>query len=347
MKKIFTFGEIMLRISPVYKEEKIIQTNIFRIEPGGSEANVAIALANLGNTVAYITKLPENELGAIVLRYLRKHNIDTSFISMDTKRLGLYWTEQGIGPRASKVLYDREYSSFFSMQKKDFQWSDMKKDMIWFHTSGISPAVSENVYSVLQNVLPQIEKNIPISIDLNYRNTLWRWTKNKTHMNRIMSNLCSNATLLCANETDIQNSLGIPSEKNIKNKIEFYRDLSNQVFQKMPRLQYLAISIREALSASENIWTGVLFYKTHNDIRYVKGIEYRLSNIVDRIGAGDSFCAGIIHGLLHTSYSPQDTIDVAVTLSGLKHTIRGDVAQFSIEEIEHTRKTQGTGNIIR
>jgi 2-dehydro-3-deoxygluconokinase len=348
MKKIVTFGEIMLRISPQDNGKRLIQTNNFRIEPGGSESNVAIALANLGNDVAFLTRLPDNVLKEIILRYLRQYNIDTSYISIGGSRLGIYWTEHGIGPRASKVIYDREKSSFATLEYNDFNWDEIGKDLHWFHTSGISPAVSETVYSVLKKVMADFKDDINISIDLNYRDTLWNWLKKDRYaINEKMFDLCSTSTLITGNETDFQNALGITSKKNSEDKIGFYHDIAEKTFDKMPKLKYLAVSIRDSISASENIWTGILFYKKNNEIRYSKGVEYRLNNIVDRVGAGDSFTGGIIHGIINNQKDPQKIIDFAVTISGLKHTIKGDASQFSINDVQHALDTKGSGRILR
>lgn len=350
MKRIFTFGEIMLRISPWNRAERVLQTNNFRVEPAGSESNVAVALAMLGEKVSFITKLPDNELKEIIYQYLSQYRVDSSYVSTGGKRLGLLWTEIGIGPRTSYVTYDRDFSAFSDICFEDFEWNKIKDNAAWFHTSAISPAVSKSAHDVLSHVLELMEKEgTKISIDLNYRSKLWKWlngNKNKK-INEIMNNLCSRAFLITGNETDFQNSLGFTTPEEPKDVIEIYKGIAEKCFTKMPKLRYITISLRESFSASENRWSGILFLRKNHKINYYKGREYQLNNIVDRVGAGDSFCAGIIHGILNYPKNPQYIIDFAITLSALKHSVRGDASQFSVEDVKHTLKTKGSGRIIR
>lgn len=342
MNKIVTFGEIMLRISPSSMGERTIQADTFRIEPGGSESNVAIALSNLGEDAAFMTILPDNELSEIIYRYLRTFNVDTSYIKTGKGRLGVYYTEIGVGPRPSQVIYDRENSAFAKAETCDFDLNRINEECSWFHTSGISPAVSKNAYETLEQIIKNLGKNIRISIDLNFRKKLWDWVPapRDKDISRIMSNLCSNAYLLTANETDFQDVFGFEGEGETAQK---YAKIAIKAFEKMPNLQYIAISLRESLSASENNWNGILFLRNGD---YFISPTFRINNIVDRVGAGDSFAAGVIHGIINI-IEPQRIINFAVALSALKHTVRGDASQFNKNDVEHVLKSGQDGRIIR
>lgn len=342
MTKIITFGEIMLRITPFVMGERTIQADTFRIEPGGSESNVAVALANLGENVAFLTKLPDNELSEIIYRYLRKYNVDTSYIKTGKGRLGVYYTEHGVGPRPSLVVYDRENSTFAESEPADFDLNKINKEFSWFHTSGISPAVSKNAHDTLEKIIKNLGRNIQISIDLNYRKKLWEWVHEPRteSIKNIMLALCRKAYLLTANETDFQDVFEFDGNGETSQK---YGEIARKAFEKMPELQYVAISLRESISASENNWSGMLFLRNGDQF---KGPVLKMNNIVDRVGAGDSFTAGVIHGIINNT-NPQHIIDFAVALSALKHTVRGDASQFKKNEVEYILKSGRDGRIIR
>jgi 2-dehydro-3-deoxygluconokinase len=342
MAKILTFGEVMLRISPLFTGEKVVQADTFRIEPGGSESNVAIALSNLGERVAFLTKLPDNELSEIIYRYLRKYNVDTSYILTGRGRLGVYYTEHGVGPRPSIVVYDRESSAFSLADFKDFDMNRINKDFSWFHTSGISPAVSKNASETLGKIVSKLKNNLRISIDLNYRKKLWGWVDapRAESVRKTMLNLCSKAYLLTANETDFQDVFGFNAKGDPYKK---YAMIARMAFDKMPKLQFVGISLRESISANENVWSGMLFSRKGEGF---KSQVFKINNIVDRVGAGDSFTAGIIHGIINKA-DPQYTVDFAVALSALKHTIRGDASQFKKSDVEHLLKIGPGGRILR
>ena len=345
---VTTFGEIMLRISPSIKGERVSQALNYSIEPGGSEANVAIALANLGGTSKFVTKLPNNELSRRIISFLNQFSVDTNDVSMGGERLGIYWIESGIGPRHSFVIYDRERSSFSEIQFSDIDWISVLRETKWFHTSGITPAVSKLACDTLGKVLNIINErfHVPISVDLNYRAKLWNWIKReKNEIQSIMRNICSNSTLICGNETDFQNSLGFTSKE--KGKSEYYTEIAKQCFDEFPSLKYAAISQRESLSASNNQWSGFLFVRDDKNFIY-KGDGFNIDNIVDRVGTGDSFTAGIIFGLQNLGdFNYQGIIDFAVSLSALKHTILGDASRFSLHDVKHAMQTKGSGRITR
>ncbi len=344
MKKITTFGEIMLRISPQEKGERLNQSVNFRIEPGGSEANVAVALSNLGLSTEFVTKLPDNPLSEKTIQFLQQFNVDTSNIIKLGTRLGIYWTENGIGPRNSFVIYDRNNSSFSEINSQDFNWREIFRSSSWFHFSGISPSISKNVYDELINALSEI--TVPYSVDLNFRSKLWEWAdKEPSRINNIMTKLCKNAILIGGNESDFQNIFQINLNKKLNTSL--FEEIAEECFVMFPKLKYLSISNRKAISASSNIWSGHLFVKESKISNYI-GIRYNLESIEDRVGTGDSFIAGIIFGLINKEqYTYQETVDFACTLAALNHSTIGDVSRFSEKEVLSVLKNKGTGRIIR
>jgi 2-dehydro-3-deoxygluconokinase len=344
-KKILTFGEVMLRINPSVPGERLAQASGFTIEPGGSESNVAICLSLLGNDCEFITKLPANALSEKVIRALNSYSVGTSFIAHGGSRVGTYWTEVGTGPRASQVLYDRAGSSFSEIAYADFNWRPILVNAGWFHTSGISAAVSERARKTLTEVLEHLGSDISISIDLNYRSTLWHWARGKKlSIPALMWKLCSRAHLIVGNETDFQDALGIEFDNAAPQ--EYYEQAATYCFKRLPQLNFLAISLRDSVSASENNWSGLLFVREKKKIVRYKGPDIRITDIVDRIGTGDSFAAGIIHGLINGKNNYQKTVDFTVALSALNHTVRGDASQCTVDDVEHLLKNQ-SGRIIR
>jgi len=341
----------MLRISPWEKSDRLFQTSKFRIEPAGSESNVAVNLANLGLKSVFLSSIPKNELGLTITRYLSKYGVNTSFLrKKENGRLGIFWNENGVDIRASYVIYDRENSAFSITKMEEYEWEDIRKECAWFHTSGISPALTRGIYEILKSALEDFAQNeIPISIDLNYRGKLWNWIsgEKESQIPKLMEELCSKAYLICGNEEDFQLSLGIKASSNSEDIIECYSSIASQVFNKMPNVRYIAVSLRRSISASVNDWSGLLFTTKEKELKLYKGKNYHLSNIVDRVGAGDSFCAGIIYGLMKKKEDPQFIVNFAVTYSALKHTIRGDVSEFSVKDIEKTMQMLGSGRIIR
>lgn len=341
MKRVTTFGEIMLRLSPVEKGERLTQATYFRTEPGGSESNVAIALSNLGLETKFVSRLPDNVLTDKILQNLKQFSVDTSGIKKGGDKVGIYWTENGVGPRNSFVIYDRDNTSFSQMSTDDFDWKEIFKDTSWFHFSGISPAISKNVKTVLLEAIQKAD--IPYSVDLNYRENLWKWVnKDAKLISEYMRLLCERAVLIAGNESDFQNVLGIYPDSESD-----YTDIAAKCFEQLPNLRYISISNREALSASTNIWNGFLFVKDKGINKFV-GLKYNLESIMDRVGTGDSFVAGIIYGLLNEEkYKYQEIIDFATTLAALNHTTIGDASIFSADEVLKVIANNGTGRIIR
>lgn len=344
MKTVATFGEVMLRLSPYSKGERITQANIFKIEPGGSESNVSIALCNLGIPSKFVTKLPKNPLTEKVIQFLSQFNVDTSSIIKQGDKLGIYWTENGIGPRNSYVIYDRTFTSFSEVEINDFNWKEILKDSKWFHFSGISPAISKKVYNVLNDAVLKIK--VPYSVDINYRSKLWEWLdKDPVLIKKSMEQLCEHATLIAGNESDFQKVFSINPESKSDEKL--FEEIAEECFSKFSKLNFIAISNREAISASVNNWNGFLFIKGDKQFKY-SGIKYNLESIEDRVGTGDSFVAGIIYGLInYGKYSYQEIVDFASTLAALNHTTIGDTSRFSSDEVWEVVKNKGTGRIIR
>ncbi|MCB2219431.1 MAG: sugar kinase [Bacteroidetes bacterium] len=341
---ITTFGEIMLRITPQDAGERILQSDSFRIEPGGSESNVAIALANLGMETQFITSLPDNTLSDKTIRYLKEHNV-LPCISKIGSRLGVYWTETGIGPRNSFVIYDRDNSAFSQAQYHYFNWNEILRKTEWFHFSGISPAVSESVASLLQRVVN--ECNCHYSVDLNYRKRLWNWTgRDPEHNNKVMTGLCKKAKLISGNESDFSDIFGIDSTK--KNLDDKYFEIAEKALDKFPFTKFISISNRQSISATRNDWNGFLFVNGNGEIQIFKSHAYQLDNVIDRVGTGDSFVAGIIYGLLNFGIEKsQKTIDFATTLAALNHTTKGDASTFSEKDVFDVMKAKGSGRIVR
>lgn len=341
---ITTFGEIMLRISPSISSERVIQAKNFRIEPGGSESNVAIALSGLGQQSQFVTRLPKNELSKSVVQYLRKHEVSTQNILFGGNRIGLYWTENGTGPRKSFVIYDRENTSFSESTYEDYNWNEILKQSKWLHFSGISPAVSRSVSMLLKKITNDC--SCPYSIDLNYRAKLWDWTEKKPkEICEVMTSLCGNATLIAGNESDFINIFSVDSQN--KNEDIRFKEIAEKIFSKFSQAKYIAISNRKSISATLNDWNGYLFVRDDNITMY-KGLNYHLDHIQDRVGTGDSFVAGIIYGLNNfNSGEYHKTIDFAVSLSALNHTTRGDASYFSKKDVFEVIKTKGSGRIVR
>jgi 2-dehydro-3-deoxygluconokinase len=341
---ITTFGEIMLRINPSLSGERIIQANNFRITPGGSESNVAIALASLGMQSAFVTRLPENELAQMIIQQLKMLSVDTSQILIKGDRVGMYWTETGTGPRNSFVIYDREHSAFSLSVFDDYDFSNLLSSSSWFHFSGISPAVSELVAILLKRAVQTC--SCPYSVDLNFREKLWNWLgKDKANINEVMSGLCERATLIAGNESDFQQIFGINSTAKDINRC--YTEIAEKCFKLFPTAKYISISNRASLSATINNWSGFLFVRDDKQFAF-KGADYSIDHIQDRVGTGDSFVAGVIFGLNNLfRFSFQETIDFAVALSALNHTTLGDASYFNENDVLKVIKSKGSGRIIR
>ena len=340
---IAAVGEIMLRLSPRDPGSRVINSDTFLVEPGGSESNVAVALSLLGNRCRFITKLPNHVLSDKITRYLRGYGVDTSHICFGGKRLGMYWTEIGSGPRPHSVHYDRENSSFSEIDLPDVDFEASLHGVSWIHTSGITPAVSKAACDFILHALGHVYESMHISIDLNFRSKLWLWAKkSKQTIHDTLWAMCAKAVLICGNETDFTDCLGFPPAAGA----DGYRKAAEGCFERLPNLKYVAVSLRDSISASHNKWSGLLFVKNDRAVQAFEGTTYDLHPVIDRVGVGDSFVAGIIHGIHHYPDDPKKILDFAVALSALNHTVRGDASQFSVQEVENVMSNP-SGKIIR
>ncbi|MBQ3025682.1 MAG: sugar kinase [Spirochaetaceae bacterium] len=330
MKKIVCFGEIMMRLNPLNKE-RFIQADNFAISYSGAEANVCASLANYfedSSQIYFVSKVPANELGKSSIKTLRSQNINTEYVVQGGQRLGLYFLEEGASQRPSKVIYDRKNSSFAESSVTDYNWDIIFEDCTWFHFSGITPALSDNLAEICKIACKKAkEKNIKISCDLNYRKKLWTTEK----ANSVMSELFEFVDVCIANEEDVQNVFGLQGS---------YEELAQKIIQKFS-CKLVAFTLRESFSADKNIWSSLLFSKTES----FKSEKYEIQ-IVDRVGAGDSFSGALIYALLN-DYSNQNSLEFATAASCLKHSIHGDFNQVTVDEVLSLMKGNSNGRIQR
>ncbi|MFX1498573.1 MAG: PfkB family carbohydrate kinase [Promethearchaeota archaeon] len=328
--RVITFGEILLRLSPPYFR-RFIQTSSFDAIYGGSEANVAVSLANFGIPIEYVTRVPKNEIGDACLHYLRQFDVHTDKIIRGGSRLGIYFLETGASVRSSKVIYDRDNSAFATSRPKMFDWDLLFENSNWFHWSGITPAISQNLAEICLRALKVAKtKKIIVSCDLNYRNKLWNYGKTPLDA---MPELVKYCDILICNEEDADKMLGIkaPNTDITSGKInaENYLDVVRKITTRFPNLSYVAITLRGSISASHNTWAGILYDKKE---MYVSP-HYDISHIIDRVGGGDSFVAGLIYGFLKFENDLQKILNFAVAASCLKHTIFGDFNLVTVDEV--------------
>jgi len=342
MSKIVTFGEIMLRLTPPGREV-ILQTPQFIATPGGAEANVAISLANYGEKASYVTALPENLIADAIVGELKRFNVNTENIIRCGDRVGTYYTQTGSVMRPSKVIYDRAHSSIAEVKPGDFDWDSILEDTKWFHVTGITPAIASGTAEVTLEALRKCrEKNITVSCDLNYRKKLWKWGKPPVE---VMSEVAEYVDVMIANEEDCQKCLGIELDVDVTSgslDSSKYRTLASKVMAMFPQVSYLAVSLRESVSADHNNWSGVLATRD----AFYESRKYSITNIVDRIGGGDSFGSGLIYGLNHLD-GGQAAIDFAIAASAIKHTIYGDFNRVSKEDVLNLMGGDASGRVQR
>jgi 2-dehydro-3-deoxygluconokinase len=342
--QIITFGEIMLRLSPP-NFKRFIQTNSFDIIYGGGEANVAVSLANYGIPVHYVTKLPNNEIGEACIRFLRQFNVNTSKIVRGGKRIGIYFLEIGSSVRPSKVIYDRAHSAISEANPDDFNWDSILNDASWFHWTGITPAISQNLADICFEALKTAkEKNITVSCDMNYRSKLWKYGK---QAKEIIPNLIKYCDIIIGNEEDAEKILSIeaPDTDITSGKLEAenYRYVVEEIVRQYPNLKKVAITLRGSISASKNWWSAILY----DGKNYFNAPQYKIDPIVDRVGGGDSFMGGLIYGLVTYKEDLQTALNFAVAASCLKHTIFGDFNLVSVEEVLKLMSGDVSGRVSR
>lgn len=339
-KRVITFGEIMLRLAPE-GYYRFVQAENYGATYGGGEANVAVSLANYGLDAAFVTKLPSHEIGQAGVNALRRYGVDTSHIVRGGDRVGIYFLEKGASQRPSKVIYDRAGSSIATASPSDFDWDQIFEGADWFHFTGITPALGDNVTEICLEACKAAKKrNITVSCDLNYRNKLW----SKEKAGQVMGELCSYVDVCIANEEDASDVFGIKAADTDvttgKVNHEGYKDVAKQLTERFG-FQKVAITLRESLSANDNQWAAMLY--DGNDFYFSK--KY-LMHIVDRVGGGDSFGGGLIYACLQ-DFAPQDTIEFAVAASCLKHSIEGDFNQVSVDEVLKLAGGDGSGRVQR
>jgi 2-dehydro-3-deoxygluconokinase len=342
--RIVTFGEIMLRLSPPGRQ-RVGQARSFEALYGGGEANVAVSLANFGAAAEFVTRLPANDLGEACLQFLRQYGVVSEHILRGGERLGIYFLEAGAAQRGSKVIYDRAGSAFATVQPGMFDWASILGGATWFHWTGITPAISEGAATVcLEAVQAARQLGLTVSCDLNYRAKLWKWGRSAGEVMQELVKLCD---LAMGNEEDAQKVFGITApEIDVQaGKVEAakYAPICEQLAERFPRLATIAITLRGSLSASHNTWSAVLWQKGKS----FSAPTYDIADIVDRVGAGDSFAAGLIYALSQAEADPQRALEFAVAASALKHTISGDFNLVSVAEVEALAAGNVSGRVSR
>jgi len=342
MGKYVTFGEIMLRLKPP-QLERFLQSPLLEATFGGGEANVAVGLARFGLDVAYISVIPDNPIGEACIRELKRQGIDTSLIVRQGERLGIYFLEAGANQRPSVVVYDRSHSAIAEAKVGDIDWDKVFQEASWFHITGITPAISSSAAELsLEAVKKARDKNVTVSCDLNFRKNLWKYGKSAPE---IMGELAKYVDIAVGNEEDCQKSLGIKLEVDVESgqlQIEKYKELTEQVLKLYPNIQKIAITLRESYSADYNNWSAVL----NNRKDFLVSKKYEIRDIVDRVGGGDAFAAGLIYGLNHLS-SDQEALEFAVAASCLAHSIPGDFPLLSLKEVQSLMGGAASGRVQR
>ncbi|MEM5948451.1 sugar kinase [Spirochaetia bacterium 38H-sp] len=342
--KIITFGEIMLRLkSP--EHQRLFQSPMLEATFGGGEANVAVSLSILGEKASFVSALPDNSIGDAAIRELMKYGVDTSYIKREKGRMGIYFLERGANQRPSNVVYDRDNTCISQVKPDDFDWEKIFSDAKWFHITGITPALSQSTADTSLTAVQEAKKhNCSVSIDLNYRKKLWNYGKKPTE---VMSKLASHADIIIANEEDIQKCLGIEVEgidvTSGSLNYDAYKTLGQKVLSTYPNIKYLAITLRESHSADYNSWSSVLISSKGMTISR----KYEITNIVDRVGGGDSFSAGLIYALNNFGDDTEKIINFATAASALKHSIYGDFNLTKLSEIDTLMKGDGSGRVQR
>ena len=339
-KKIVTLGEIMLRLStPDFK--RFVQADHFDVTYGGGEANVAAALCNYGLNGAFVTKVPNNPIGQAAINHLRRFGVDTQFIARGGERLGIYFLETGASMRASQVVYDRAHASIAEVELNEFDFDKILDGAAWFHTTGITPALSDKAAALAEFALRTARaKGISTRIDLNYRKKLW----SKEKAREVMTRLCQYVDVCIGNEEDADTALGFKAKDTDVTKGELNLDGFKEVFKQMKEkfgFKYIASSLRESHSASDNGWSALVY--DGKEFYHTRKYEVR---IVDRVGSGDSFASGLIYGLV-TGMPMKEASEFGVAASALKHTIPGDLNHATLNEVKELMKGDGSGRVQR
>jgi 2-dehydro-3-deoxygluconokinase len=342
MSRVVTFGEVMLRLkAPGF--ERLFQSPVLEATFGGAEANVAVSLAHYGVPVSFVSAIPANNIGDACIAELRRYGIDTSRIRRQGDRLGVYFLEPGANQRPSKVTYDRAGSSIATAKRGDFDWNAILDGADWFHVSGVTPAISAGAADLaLEAVQTARATGVTVSCDYNYRKNLWRWGKKAPE---VMRELARYVQVGIANEEDCQRALGIEVPVDVEHgklDIDKYRTLAQGVLDTFPNLEKQVITLRVSHSADHNGWSAVLATRTS----FLCSRSYEITDIVDRVGAGDSFAAGLIYGML-TYRDDARALEFATAASCLKHSILGDFNRVTVAEVEALVHGEASGRVQR
>ncbi len=338
-KKVVTLGEIMLRLStPDYK--RFVTSDTFDVTYGGGEANVAAAICNYGENGTFVTKVPNNPIGQAAINHLRRFGVDTQYIARGGQRLGIYFLETGASMRASQVVYDRAGASIADVDISEFDFDKILDGADWFHTTGITPALSDKAAALTEAALKAAKaKGITTSIDLNYRKKLW----SKEKAREVMTHLAQYVDVCIGNEEDAETTLGFSAGSDVTKgelDLEGYKNVFGQMKEKLG-FKYIASTLRESHSASDNGWSALVY--DGNEFYHTKQYEVR---IIDRVGSGDSFASGFIYGLV-TGMPMNEAAEFGVAASALKHTIPGDLNHATLEEVKGLMKGDASGRVQR
>ncbi|MCR9063383.1 MAG: sugar kinase [Cytophagales bacterium] len=346
MNKVVTFGEIMLRLSPP-GFLRFSQANNFDVVYGGGESNVAVSLANYGVPVDFVTRLPKNDIGECALMEMRKRNVGTDHVVFGGDRLGIYFLETGAVSRGSKVVYDRAHSSMSEIGPGMVDWDKVFEGCSWFHWTGITPAISQSsADACLEAVKAASAKGITISTDLNYRAKLWKYGGDRE---AIMTELTSHCDIILGNEEDAEKHFGIkPEGLDITTQghdvtAQAFLSVCKQMMEKFPKAKKVITTLRGSISASHNTWAGVMY----DGKNMFESPQYQITDIVDRVGGGDSFMGGLIYGLLTYPDDDQNALNFAVAASCLKHTIKGDANLVTVDEVQKLMSGDASGRVAR
>jgi 2-dehydro-3-deoxygluconokinase len=331
-KKVITLGEVMLRLStPGFA--RFTQSGNFLVTYAGAEANVAVSLRRFGIPSAHVTRFPDNDLGKAAAETLQRHGVDCSEISFGGERLGVYFLENGADQRSSRVIYDRFNSAFADIRRGDINWKEVFKDAQWFHYTGITPAISQGAADVcLEAVQVANQLGLKVSGDINYRRNLWQYGKTARD---VMPALIEQTHVMNAGLADLENCAGI--------KMSSFAEGCDQAFRQFSKLEYIASNERESVSSSHNNITGMLCARNK---KVITSEKYEIRNIVDRVGTGDAFMAGLVYGMI-TKKDDEQVLAFATAACALKHTIEGDVNLVSVEEVEQLVKGENVGKLLR
>jgi len=345
MKKIVTFGEIMLRLTPP-GFKRFSQADSFDVIYGGGESNVAVALANYGLHAEFVTRLPKNDIGDCALMEMRKRRVGTQYVLRGGERLGIYFLEIGAVSRGSKVVYDRAHSSISTIEKGMIDWEEVFKGAEWFHWTGITPAISQGAADACLEAIEVANKmGITVSTDLNYRKNLWNYGKEPSE---VMPALVAGCDIILGNEEDAEKHFdihpaGVDVTQGDSVDAKAYISVCQQLMKTFPRCKKAIITLRGSISASHNSWSGVLY----DGKTLFEAPTYQITHIVDRLGGGYSFMSALIYGLLTYAGDDQKALNFAVAASCLKHTIYGDANLVTVDEVEKLMSGDASGRVSR